>query len=730
MCPASHFPAFTTESAPSPHAAFETRVAGTHVEGRQRVLKHGDTFAVFDQYGDISPLGQKGETGIYHRGTRFLSRLLLTIDGTAPLLLNSAVDEEDVELTVDLTNSAPNPDDSPQGTLHIRRAKLLYDGTCLEEMYLTSFARTPLTTTVSLHVGADFADVFEVRGLQRSKRGDIQPAEINPDGLTLPYAGLDGVVRRTQISADPAPAEVTPSRLDFTVELFPQQPLVISIRIHCRGLDPGPGAPPFDQARKRVAEILRVRGEAACRVRTESEPLNSLLSRAFADVLMMTTETRYGPYPYAGVPWYSTPFGRDGIITALECLWMAPNIARGVLSFLAAHQADRHDPSCDCEPGKIVHEMRDGEMAALGEVPFGRYYGSVDSTPLFVLLAAEYFTRTADRDFIRGLWPNIERALTWMTDFGDLDGDGFIEYSRRSSDGLLHQGWKDSHDSVFHLDGSDAIPPIALCEVQGYAYAAFLGAAMMATELGDFSMAERLSRRAERLRRDFQAAFWCDDLGTFALALDGRKHPCRVRTSNAGQCLFTGIAERWQAERLSATLLDSRHYSGWGIRTVDERELRYNPMSYHNGSVWPHDNALIAAGFSRYGMVDEVRRIMSDVLAAAAYMDVQRLPELFCGFPRRRGQGPTLYPVACSPQVWASAAAFSLIQSCISLRADALQNRITLSNPRLPATIAQLNLLNLRVGATSLDLRLHRFNGDVGLHVTRKDGDAEVAVLK
>jgi glycogen debranching enzyme len=386
-------------------------------------------------------------------------------------------------------------------------------------------------------------------------------------------------------------------------------------------------------------------------------------------------------------------------------------------------------PEQDAEPGKILHEARGGEMAALREIPFGRYYGSVDATPLFVALAGAYYEHTADRAFVESIWPNVEAALGWVDTYGDPDGDGFVEYQRRTPDGLVQQGWKDSHDSVFHSDGTLAEAPIALCEVQGYVYAAKRYAAELARALGRWDRAAQLARQAERLRERFEDVFWCEGLSTYALALDGKKRPCRVKTSNAGQCLFTGIVSPERALRVAETLLNEASFSGWGIRTVAASEARYNPMSYHNGSIWPHDNALIAYGLGRYRLPEAASRVLTGMFDASLFVDLHRMPELFCGFPRRAGQGPTLYPVACAPQAWSAATVFMLLQACLGMRIEATLRRIFFSHPLLPESLQEVELFGLRVGDASIDLRLERHDHDVGVNVLRRDGDVEVVAV-
>jgi glycogen debranching enzyme len=419
-------------------------------------------------------------------------------------------------------------------------------------------------------------------------------------------------------------------------------------------------------------------------------------------------------------------FGRDALITALQTLWLDPAIARGVLSYLAANQATESNPASDAEPGKILHEVRHGEMAELGEVPFRRYYGSVDATPLFVLLAGAYLKRTGDLETIDRLWPSIQAALGWIETDGDRDGDGFVEYFRKTPESLANQGWKDSYDSVFHDDGTLAVGPIALVEVQAYVYGAWRAAQQIAAARGDQTSADSYADKADVLRGRFDAAFFDDRLGTYVIALDGTKKPCRVRTSNAGHALFTGIALPERAARVVETLMSSSFFTGWGIRTLASSEPRFNPMSYHNGSIWPHDNSLIASGFARYGYREEAARVFDGLYAASTYIDLRRLPELFCGFVRRLGQGPTFYPVACSPQAWAAATPLSLIESCLGLCFDIDKSEIVFEQPLLPSFVDELLLRNLRLNGGVVDVALHRTGGSVTVDVRSKGSKVRV----
>jgi glycogen debranching enzyme len=700
-------------------------------DAANRVLKHGDMFAILDRHGDIRPLGFENQ-GLFYQGTRFVSLLKLEMNGKSPLLLSSSVKEDNDFLLVDLTNpelGELDRDHLRSGIIHFARKLFLCECDCFEHLEISNFGLEPVSFTLSYRFRADFVDVFELRGIKRERRGHMLVPTIEQDKVALHYEGLDGVRRQTTFQFSQATSESSSERAAFSVTLHPQEQKTFDLRIRCRVGEESPRHQSYDDT---LLGILRDRDQFQSditHIETSNSQFNDWLHQSQADLHMLVTQTESGPYPFAGIPWYSCVFGRDGIITALEMLWCCPELARGVLRYLASTQATQSVAAQDAEPGKIVHEQRKGEMAALGEIPFGNYYGTIDATPLFVVLAGRYYERTADKELIVQLWPNIERALHWIDRCGDFDGDGYVEYSRRAERGLSNQGWKDSEDSVFHADGTLAGGPVALCEVQGYVFEGKLLAARLAAVLGQVEASKELNRAARRLQKRFEQDFWCDDLQCYALALDGNKKPCKVRSSNAGHCLFSGIASRPRAARVARIVTGNTFFSGWGIRTIAATEARYNPMSYHNGSIWPHDNALIAAGLARYGFQDAALQVLTALFDASMRVDLNRLPELFCGFPRRDREGPTLYPVACNPQAWASASVFFLLQSCLGLRIDAERNRVYFHTPSLPEFLREVDIVGLKTPTDSLDLTLRRHAGEVAVNLKSRTGSAQVVVI-
>jgi glycogen debranching enzyme len=711
-------------------SAFYIPMTGPAARPR-RSLKHDDTFIVLDSHGDIGA-SAGGPDGLFNADTRYLARLELVLDEVQPLLLGSNLRDDNSALTVDLTN----PDVYRQGRivlqkdmLHIVRTIFLWRGTAYQRIGLQNHGDRQASFDLTLLFDNDFADLFEVRGERRPRRGIGSSKLSGPSGVLLEYRGLDGKSRSTSLHFEPLPTGLALNAATWHLDLAPQQVSSLFVTASCnKSADFTPAR--FFRGLLAHRREMRRSTAGATSIETSNDIFNEVLCQSMADLNMLMTDTPQGRYPYAGIPWYSTTFGRDGIITALQMLWIDPRVARGVLRRLAFYQARSVDPLADAEAGKILHEMRGGEMAELREVPFAQYYGSVDATPLFVLLAGLYAERTGDDETLVELWPSIEAALGWIDGAGDPDRDGFVEYRRASEQGLANQGWKDSYDAIFHADGRLAEGNIALAEVQGYVFAGKRLAARCAARLGKSEKARALEAEAGLLAERFEQAFWCDDLGTYALALDGAKQPCRVRSSNAGQLLFSGIVRQDRARLVAADLMRPHFFTGWGIRTVAQGEARYNPMSYHNGSIWPHDNALIALGLARYGLKHSVECVFKGLFDAATYMDLRRLPELFCGFRREKERGPTLYPVACAPQAWASATPFTLLEASLGLEFDAGRGgEIRLRNPRLPAFLNEVVLRDLQLGSSSVDLRVRRHGDEVSLEVLRTRGKIQVSIV-
>ena len=687
-------------------------------------MKQDDAFLVLDSHGDMG-VSAGGTDGLFHHDTRYLSRFELLVNGVAPLLLGSTLSNDNCVLKVDLTNPDFRDGDVvvlQKNLLHIARTLFITRETLHQRLTLHNYGAEPVQLLLSLAFESDFADLFEVRGLVRTKRGRSR-AEKTAVSATHVYAGRDGVIRRTNVRFDPEPLALTEHRASYRIDLNPHRAVSLYTTVAC---DSAPEKTLFLRAMRRTHFDRKNLMRVETKIHTSNHSFNAMLRRATSDLAMLLTETPEGYYPYAGIPWFSTTFGRDGLITALQCLWLDRRIPIAVLKRLAATQADAFDAESDAAPGKILHEMRAGEMANLKEVPFGRYYGSVDSTPLFVLLAGHYLQATGDVATLRDLWPAVERALAWIDGPGDLDRDGFVEYHRETDKGLLNQGWKDSHDSVFHADGRLAQGPIALAEVQGYIYAAKKYAAWCAEILDLPHRGRELNEEADRLAERFEEAFWCPDIDTYALALDGDKAPCRVRSSNAGQVLFSGIARADRARKVAAGLMQPDCFSGWGLRTVSAAEARYNPMSYHNGSVWPHDNALIALGLARYRSKGEVSRIFRALFEAASYLDLQRLPELFCGFPRLADRGPTCYPVACAPQAWAAGSFFALLQASLGIIQDPWKRELRFVKPTLPKFLDEVSLKGLRAGEGSADVVIRRHGDRTALEVVATRGHVDI----
>ncbi|WP_116141173.1 amylo-alpha-1,6-glucosidase [Trinickia diaoshuihuensis] len=705
----------------------------------QYVLKSGDTFVVNDPLGDINGV----DDGLFVNDTRMLSQLRLTFGGRAPSLLSGNVSSDNTSFTAHLTNRPLPPlggEGTPEGVIHVERLRVLSGTVLYEAITLTNYGFSDAVVPLSISFGGDFKDMFEVRGLKRTRHGTIEPAQVGSDEVKLAYLGLDQVRRTVDIAFAPAPDQLFEDRADYTVQLSAHACVSIYLSVATRtqtvagadGIEP-PGAqvaqPPhssrpahftqIDAAPPRVGRAavraalanahlsMRERRHATARLRSSNPLFNAWLDRSFADLSLLTTDQPTGPYPYAGIPWFSTPFGRDAVITSLQTLWLQPWLARGVLRFLAEHQAREDSKFRDAATGKIMHEMRKSEMAATGEVPFALYYGGVDTTPLFIVLAGAYAARTGDDGLIAELWPALERAARWVATVCDKNRHGLVDYRCESDRGLANQGWKDSHDSVFHADGRFPEGPIALVEVQAYACAAFDTMAQFAAQRGLTEDAARYAARSTALRERVEALFWMPEADFYGIALDGHGELCRVLASNAGHLLAFGLPTRARGEAVARHLQSTLFHTGWGVRTLAAGQARYNPMAYHNGSVWPHDNALCARGLARYGNKQAAVHLLQALFEAAVSFDM-RLPELFCGLGRRRGEPPTAYPVACLPQAWAAGAPFMMLEACLGVTVDAERGEVRIDQPALPEGIDWLEVRNLHVGDETVSITFRR----------------------
>jgi glycogen debranching enzyme len=692
--------------------------AATAASFTTHVLKDGDSFIVANAFGDIDG----GSDGLFHDDTRLLSTYTLRVAGLQPEPLSAAVTRDNVFFIAHLTNR-PLPvlgaPEAVSGLVHIVRTRFLNDNRLYERIRCHNYGTRDVIVPLRIALAADFRDMFEVRGAIRSQRGELSPAETTATGVVFRYCGLDGRMRASAVSFSREATKHTGAGLEFDLRLAPgtNDELFVEVGL---AVAPTPSEARYRAAAARARMRMRARQRRGASVRSIGPLFTAWMERSRADLALLTSDLATGPYPYAGIPWFSTPFGRDAVVTSLQTLWLNPTLTRGVLAFLAAHQARDKSAFLDSAPGKIMHETRKGEMAALSELPFGLYYGGVDTTPLFVMLAGAYARRTGDVAFVEHLWPALCAATAWIERVCDANPDGFLDYARGETSGLANQGWKDSEDSVFHADGRIPPGPISLVEVQGYVYAALRGMAALARRRGDGDVARAWLERARRLRLRVEERFWMPERDFYGIAIDGEGQLCRVRASNAGHLLYVGLPSAGRAASTSAQLLTAAFSTGWGVRTLAEGEARFNPMSYHNGSVWPHDTALCAAGIARMGDRQGAVRLMRALFETATHFDM-RLPELFCGFPRAQGDTPVSYPVACLPQAWAAGSAFMLLQACLGIEINGWRHEIRIARPQLPPGIDHVVIRKLEVGEYSVDLVFQRIGQRVIVFVEGPD---------
>jgi glycogen debranching enzyme len=704
----------------------------TELLSKVLAIKEGETFLYSDTEGNLDERPGYG-LGLYYQDTRFLSRFRMRISGRDPILLSSSAERAYMSY-IDVTNPDLYEEEElvvPQQTLNIRRMRAIA-GRVYERIRIKNYNSFPVALDVDLEFGADFADIFEVRGLVRDISGHYDPPRVEDRAAEFSYLGQDDIRRTTRIefAHRPASLEVRGDLVEasFRVHLAAHETKLVSMTMETRVGEAALLTKEFDAAVHELRRSYEDWERNCTQIRTDNELFDQLLTRGLRDLRALYTKMDGEGIIAAGIPWFVAPFGRDTLITSHQLLMVTPDPARESLRILASMQGTGIDDWRDEEPGKILHEIRKGELARSGYLPHTPYYGSVDSTPWFLILLAQYFRWTGDVEFVQEMLPSVEAALAWINDYGDLDGDGFVEYRSRSKRGLRNQGWKDSWDSVVHADGRLAEPPIALVEVQGYVYMAKQRTADVFASIGDRERAVRLREEATLLRKRFNDAFWMEDEQYFAGALDGDKRHVRTVMSNPGHALYCDIVDREKADHVAKRLFQPDMFSGWGIRTMSKGATAYNPMSYHNGSVWPHDNALIAAGLKRYGYMSTTNRVATAMFDAAIHSDYMRLPELFCGFTRRTPSRPVQYPVACSPQAWAAGAPFLLLQAMLGVSALAHENLLTVNKPHLPRWLNQVELRNLRVGNSMLSLIFRREGETTGFSLIAKEGDVRVVM--
>jgi glycogen debranching enzyme len=701
-----------------------------------RVLVNGASFAVFELGGDIVKTAVE-PLGFFHRDTRYLSRFELRVAGEVPYYLNSYASQENAQLRINLSNPDLNfrgeESQLPRNSIQIERNWVIAETALFHKVTLRNYARLPVEIPLDFLFEVDFADLFEVRGFKRVSRGHHFAPVVADTCVTFLYHGLDGIKRTTKLIFEPQTAALVADRASFLFVLKPDERIDLEVRIICECEESSVNSKTperYDHA------LVQRRSEIACldarwaRVTASHESLDLLLRRSTADLTTMIRSAPDGSFLMAGIPWFATLFGRDSILTSLFVLPFNPALGEGTLKTLASLQGSQVNQRRDEQPGKIVHEIRTGELAAIGEVPFARYYGSVDATPLFLWLLGRYVATTGDLQLPEQLWNSVELALNWIERWGNYDGDIYVKYLRETPHGLANQGWKDSFDAISHADGTLARAPIALCEVQSYVHAAYSSIADVAQRLGRSALAARLEERAALLRSRFMRDFWLEHEGAVALALDAEGRPCRVMSSNAGHCLITGLLDGEKAEALAERLMSEEMFTGWGVRTLSSSERRYNPMSYHNGSLWPHDNALIAAGLAHNRKRQYAIQILEGLLQAAGYLRTGSLPELFCGFSREEQLEPVPYPVACHPQAWSAASIFMMIQAMLGIEVRGFDRKLILDSPAMPAWLDWLKIENLKVGNGHVSLIVRRSPEGTSIGIIELRGDLSVEVYK
>jgi glycogen debranching enzyme len=681
------------------------------------VIKNENLFFLSLPNGHVPMEGNHG-FGLYYNDCRYLKGYEIKLANAEMNLLVSDA-SKGFAAVFELTNPEINLGESNHIQandigMKVERIIDSENDSLYEWITFQNYGRETFKCPLSLQFNADFNDIFAIRGLLEQHLGEVEAPAFIEDSLRFCYHGADGYERDLDVRFSPEPDEVEDTKIVFQLDLEPAETkqILVSLTVsEAKNPDEENSKPDNEPSLQGITEYLkRVSDEwleSHTHVHSDSLLLNQIIERSLRDLRMLRNNLDEEEYFAAGVPWFTTLFGRDSAITALETLAYNPEIAAETLKLLAKYQGTQIDEWRDEQPGKILHEIRVGELARLGEIPHTPYYGSVDATPLFLILIAKHADWVGNLDLFNELQESVESALKWLTDYATGE-NGFIQYHSASKNGLVNQGWKDSGNAIINKDGSLAKPPIALVEVQGYAYMAMKAIARLYNRAGDKARGDFLRKKAQALYQRFNQAFWLEDLGYYALALQADDRPCAVVASNPGEALWTGIIEPKYAKQTADRLLAEDMFSGWGVRTLSEKEISYNPLGYHLGTVWPHDNALIAAGLRNYGFDKQAFKIFVGIVEAAMQIKFYRLPELFAGFSRSDYNTIVNYPVACHPQAWSAGSIPFLIQEFLGLKPDAFEQRLRIIRPALPDFVDRIELHGLRVGGAIADLSFER----------------------
>ncbi|BBL63644.1 hypothetical protein MSMAT_1551 [Methanosarcina mazei TMA] len=694
------------------------------------IRDNGLTF-VTQENGEI-PIIENYGYGLYYRDCRYLSGFLMRLMDMPPTQVLSS-DVRGFRSTLMVTN--PEMKDCtgttvPKETL-LGTIATVIPGCIRHSQTIRNFNTFPVTLSLTFEFNADFADMFTVRGIAPPTSGEVLPTRFDGKKLYLSYEGEDKLHRNTIIAFDPLPTRVEGKKCTFELDISPRGSQTVDVEISVEEIEPGqePERPVKDPD-ERMNQIIRSYVKAleySDSIPTSNNIFNSIMVRSLSDLKMMRMSLNGDVFHSAGVPWYDTLFGRDSIISALQLLPFDAGLAKSTLLVNAKFQSNRSDNWRDQEPGKMLHELRQGELANLNLIPHSPYYGTVDATPLFLILLAEYVNWTGDIELVKQLEGNVDMALEWIDVYANLEGNGFAYYAVRSPMGIYNQGWKDSPDSISRSDGTLAKQPVAVAEVQGYVYMAKRQLAPLFRQLGRENDAARLEKEARELKERFNREFWMKDSQFFAQALDA-EGVCDVISSNPAQCLWTGIIDQKYVKYLVDRIFRDDMFTEWGIRTLSSKEQRYNPLGYHNGTVWPHDNAIISMGLRKYGFINEMSLLFTGIYETARTFEGYRLPECFSGLTRSEYDIPVKYPIACSPQAWASGTIPCMLTACLGIAPDALNNRLIINKPHLPSWLDNVQFNNMKVGNTLTALNFRKAEYETLVNVSKKIGDINVLI--